>query len=110
MVKMRTARAGGKLGRQNSHPGSFPACEQTEMEEAVQKMVDAEKDDKKVFDLGAYNKLTRSQQIDAQGILANTVVVLMWAMMGTGLRFLAKKLATAVEEVWFTSKVLLFSS
>ena len=99
MVKIKTARVGGRLGRQKSHPGVFPECEQTQMEEAVQKMIKAEKEDKKVFDLGVYNNLKRSQQIDAAGIMANTVVVLMWAMMNTGLRFLPKKLVTAIEEV-----------
>ena len=65
MVKLKSARA---KGRQSSHPGPVPNVEQEAICETIQRIVDAEIDDVKVFDMSTYSSRKRSQQLCAKGV------------------------------------------
>ena len=61
--------------------------------------MDAEIDDVKVFNMSTYSSRKRSQQLCAKGLVDCSVRIILFAQLGTGLRFKPLMVQAAFEKV-----------
>ena len=87
----------------NAHPGPVLAIEQRVMNEAFVDYVNDVDDVSQIFNFDKYDKIRRSMQIDACGLLANRTITMMLASLGTGLRFKPTQVESAIVHALATT-------